>query len=78
MGGSGSIPYGVLLVILAFAALMLIEFCSLGLVSKTPRNKKPKKGKVVRMNDVRKVLSVGFDTAWAVGCSIVAGLPLLT
>lgn len=30
------------------------------------------------MSDVRKVLSVGFDTAWAVGCSIVAGLPLLT
>lgn len=57
---------------------MLIKFCSLGLVKKTPGNKKAKKGKVVRMNNVRKVLSVVYDTAWAVGCSIVAGLPLLT
>jgi hypothetical protein len=68
----------VLVVLLAFAALTLIKFCSLGLDHDLPRNTTTQNGKVVLMNNVRKVASVGFDTAWAVGAGMVAGLPLLT
>ena len=78
MGSHGSIPWRVLVVLLAFAVLMLIKFCSLGLDHDLPRDTTTRSGKVVLMDNVRKVLSVGFDTAWAVGAGMVAGLPLLT
>lgn len=78
MGGGGSIPSQLLVVLPAFAALTFIKFCELGLERKTPRNATAWRGKVTRMRDVRKVLSVGCDTAWAVGASMVAGLPPLT
>jgi hypothetical protein len=77
VGSHGSIPWQVLVVLLAFAVLMLLKFCSLGLDRQTPRNTTTKKGKVVRMNVHRRVLSSGLDTAAAVGAGMVAGLPLL-
>jgi hypothetical protein len=78
VGSHGSIPWRMLVAVPAFVVLTLIKLCSLGLDRWTPRNLAAKKGKVVRLKGVRKVFSIGLDTAWVVGAGIVAGLPLLT
>src|SRR5690349_5338727 len=55
VGSHGSIPWRLLVVLLAFVVLLLIKFCSLGLGNRNPSGSTARKGKVVRMNRARKV-----------------------
>jgi hypothetical protein len=78
VGELGSIP-GVLLLLAAFAVLVLLRFASLAPGSPKPETKKDEERKVVPMAKKSRLLcSAGIETAWAVGGSMLAGLPLLT
>ena len=77
MSGLGSIP-GWLLVPVAFVVLIALRFASLALGSTKPETKKAQKGKVTPMVHIKSIVSVVFETAWALGTSMLAGLPLLT
>ena len=77
MGGLGSIP-GWLLVPVAFVVLVVLRFASLALGSTTPEATKTQKGKVTPLTHVKSILSIVAETAWALGTSMLAGLPLLT
>jgi hypothetical protein len=75
--GPGSVP-GWLLVPVAFVVLVTLRFASLVLGSREPGGTGARKGKVVPMAHVKSILSSAFETVWALGTSMLAGLPLLT
>jgi hypothetical protein len=77
VGGPGSIP-GWLLVPVAFVVLVTLRFVSLILGSTKPEATRAQKRKVTLMVHVKSILSVAAETAWALGTSMLAGLPLLT
>ena len=77
MGGLGSIP-GWLLVPIAFVVLVILRLASLVLESSKPEAKRAEKRKVMLMAHVKLILSTVAETAWALGESMLAGLPLLT
>ena len=77
MGVPGSIP-GWLLVPFAFVVLVILRFTSLALGSTKPEAKRAKKEKVMSMVHAKSMLSMAAETAWALGTSMLAGLPLLT
>ena len=77
MRGLGSIP-GWLLVPVAFVVLVVLRFASLVLGSTKPETTKAPKGKETPMAHVKSILSIVAETAWALGTSMLAGLPLLT
>jgi hypothetical protein len=75
--GLGSIP-GWLLVPVAFVVLVILRFASLVLGNTKPEITKAQKRKVTPVTHVKSVLSIMTETAWALGTSMLAGLPLLT
>lgn len=77
MGGPGSIP-GWLLVPVAFVVLVILRSASLVLVGTKPEAERAEKGKVMFMVHVKSILSIVAETTWALGASMLAGLPLLT
>jgi hypothetical protein len=77
VGARGSTPRG-LLVLFAFVALAILRFGSLVLGSTKPEATGAKKRKVITMVHVKSILSVVAETTWALGTSMLAGLPLLT
>jgi hypothetical protein len=77
VGGLGSIPGG-LLVLTAFVALVILRFVSLALGTNKPEASREETKKVMLMVHVKSILSVVSETAWALGASMLAGLPLLT
>jgi hypothetical protein len=77
VGGPGSIP-GWLLVPVAFAVLVTLRFVSLVLGSTKPETTRTRERKVTLMVHARSIMSVVAETAWALGTSMLAGLPLLT
>jgi hypothetical protein len=77
VGVSGSIP-GLLLVPSAFVVLVILRFTSLVLGSIKPEAKRAEKEKVMSMVRTKSMLSMAAETAWALGTSMLAGLPLLT
>lgn len=76
MRGLGSIP-GWLLVPVVFVVLVVMRFVSLALGSTKPETTKTHRGKEALMAHVKSILSIVAETAWALGTSIMAGLPLL-
>lgn len=77
MGGLGSI-LGWLLVLVAFVVLVVLRFVSLVLGTTKPEAKREENGKVVRMAHIKSIMSNVAETTWALGTSMLAGLPLLT
>lgn len=77
MRGLGSIP-GWLLVLVAFVVLVVLRFASLALGNTKPETTKAQRRKVTPMARVKSTLSIVTETAWALGTSMLAGLPLLT
>ena len=77
MGGPGSIP-GWLLVPVAFVVLVILRFGNLVLGTPKPEAKRAGQRKVTFMVHVKSILSIVAETAWALGTSMLAGLPLLT
>ena len=77
MGGLGSIP-GWLLVLVAFVVLVVLRFVSLVLGTPKPEAKREENEKVVRMAHIKSIMSNVAETTWAIGTSMLAGLPLLT
>jgi hypothetical protein len=77
VGGLGSIP-GWLLVLVAFVVLVVLRFVSLVLGTPKPEAKREENGKVVRMAHIKSIMSNAAETTWAIGTSMLAGLPLLT
>jgi hypothetical protein len=77
VGGLGSIP-GWLLVLVAFVVLVVLRFVSLVLGTSKPEAKREENGKVVRMAHIKSIMSNVAETTWAIGTSMLAGLPLLT
>jgi len=75
--GLGSIP-GWLLVPVAFVVLAVLRFASLAVGSTKPETTETPKGKVTPMAHAKSILSIVTETAWALGTSMLAGLPLLT
>jgi len=75
--GLGSIP-GWLLVPVAFAVLVVLRFVSLVLGRAKPETTGARNRKVTPMLHAKSILSIVTETAWALGTSILAGLPLLT
>jgi hypothetical protein len=77
VGGLGSIP-GWLLVPVAFVVLVILRFASLVLENTKPETTRAQKGKVTPMARVKSISSIVTETMWALGTSMLAGLPLLT
>lgn len=77
MRGLGSIP-GWLLVPVALVVLVVLRFVSLDLGNTKPETTKASKGKEASMAHVKSILPIVAETAWALGISMLAGLPLLT
>ena len=77
MRGLGSIP-GWLLVSVAFVVLVTLRFVSLVLGNAKPETTRGQRKKVTLMVRAKSILSVAAETAWALGTSMSAGLPLLT
>ena len=77
MRGLGSIPDW-LLVPAAFVVLVTLRLVSLVLGNTKPEITRTQKRKVTLMAHVKSILSITAETAWALGTSILAGLPLLT
>ena len=77
MRGLGSIP-GWLLGPAAFVVLVTLRFVSLVLGNTKPEITRTQKRKVTLMSHVKSILSITAETAWALGTSMSAGLPLLT
>ena len=77
MGGPGSIP-GWLLVPVAFVVLVTLRFVSLVLGSAKPEATRAQERKVALMLHVKSILAITAETTWALGVSMLAGLPLLT
>jgi len=74
--GLRSIPSG-LLVPVAFVVLVTLRFVSLALINTRPEAQRARRKKVTLVVHVKSMLSVTAETAWALGASILAGLPLL-
>ncbi len=77
MRGPGSIR-GWLLVPAAFVVLVTLRFVSLVLGNTKPEITRTRKRKVTYMAHVKSILSITAEAAWALGTSVLAGLPLLT
>jgi hypothetical protein len=77
VGGLGSNP-GWLLAPVAFVVLVILRCVNLALGTAKPETTGAEKGKVIRMVNARSILSITSETAWALGVSMLAGLPLLT
>ncbi len=75
--GLGSIPSW-LLVPVAFVVLVTLRFVSLVLENAKPETTRAQRKKVTLMVHAKPILSVAAETAWALGTSMLAGLPLLT
>jgi hypothetical protein len=75
--GLGSIP-GWLLVPVVLVVLVVLRFASLALGSTRPETTKARKGKVTPLAHIKSILSIVAETTWALGTSMLAGLPLLT
>ena len=69
---------GWLLVPVAFVVLVVLRFAIVALGSTKPETRKGQNGKVAPMSHVNSILSIMAETAWALGISMLAGLPLLT
>ena len=78
MGVSGSIP-GSIYFLVVFVGLVIVRSASLVLDSTTnPESEITEKKEAKPMRKVRNLVSAALETAWALGVSILAGLPLLT
>ena len=77
MGGLGPIPSW-LLDPVAFAVLVTLRLASLVLENTKPEAKSTQEGKGTPMARMKSILSTATETAWALGTSMLAGLPLLT
>jgi hypothetical protein len=77
VGRPGSIP-GWLLVPVAFAVLVTLRLGSLVLGNEKPEVTRTQKEKVTPMVRAKSITSVTAETVWALGTSMLAGLPLLT
>lgn len=66
-----------LLVLLAFVVLIVVKFVTLSLSSSEIQSPTEGEAKVVRMEKTKLATSAVFDTAWAVGVSILVS-PALT
>lgn len=78
MGGLGSNP-SMLLVLVAFAVLVIVRSAGLVLGNTKPEVATTREGKETLMIQVaRSLAKAAFETAWALGTSVLAGLPLLT
>lgn len=77
VGGLGSIP-SCLLVPIAFVVLVTLRSAGLVLGITKSEAAGAEKGKVTPMVHVRSILCTVAETAWALGTSVLAGLPLLT
>jgi hypothetical protein len=77
VGGLGSIP-GWLLVPVAFAVLVTLRSASLVLGNAKPEVTRTQKEKVTPMTHAKSIMSIVAETVWALGTSMLAGLPLLT
>jgi len=77
VGGPGSIP-GWLLASVAFVVLVTLRFVSLVLGSSKPEATRAQERKVALMVHAKSILSIVAETTWALGASMLAGLPLLT
>jgi hypothetical protein len=77
VGALGSIP-GWLLVPVGFVVLVILRSTNLALGTAKPETASAEKRKVVRMVKANSILSMTFETAWALGVGMLAGLPLLT
>jgi len=55
-----------------------LRFVSLVLGTPKPEAKREENGKVVRMAHIKSIMSNVAETTWAIGTSMLAGLPLLT
>ena len=77
MGGLGSIP-GWLLVPVAFIVLVILRSVSLVLGNAKPEVTRRQKEKVTPMTRAKSKMSIAAETVWALGTSMLAGLPLLT
>jgi hypothetical protein len=77
VGRPGSIP-GWLLVPVAFAVLVTLRLASLVLGNEKPEVTRTQKEKVTPMARAKSITSVTAETVWALGTSMLAGLPLLT
>jgi hypothetical protein len=77
VGVPGSNP-GWLLVPVAFVVLVALRFASLVLEKTKPETTSTQKEKVTPMTNIKSILSMTAETAWALGTNMLAGLPLLT
>jgi len=77
VGGLGSIPSW-LLAPVAFVVLVTLRSASLVLGVTKPEAARAEKRKVRPMVHVQSITSEVAETAWALGTSMLAGLPLLT
>ena len=77
VGGLGSIPSW-LLTPVAFVVLVVLRFISLVLGTTKPEAKREQNGKVALMAHIKSIMSNVAETTWAIGTSMLAGLPLLT
>jgi hypothetical protein len=77
VGALGSIP-GRLFISVVFAVLVSLRLSSLALGSAKPEAAEREEVKVIAMPKTRAILATTLETAWALGMSILAGLPLLT
>jgi hypothetical protein len=77
VGVFGSIPNWLILP-LAFVVLVVVRSVSLVLGVNKPDDRNSKNERGGGMKTARGWLSVFLETTWAVGGSVLAGLPLLT
>jgi hypothetical protein len=64
--------------LVAFVVLVVLRFVSLALGTTKPEAKREENGKVVRMAHIKSIMSNVAETTWALGTSMLAGLPLFT
>ncbi len=77
MGVPSSI-LGWLLALVAFAVVVILRYANLVLETTKPETTSTHKGKGTPMAHMKLLLSSLTETAWALGTSMLAGLPLLT
>lgn len=75
MGVLGSIP-SLPLVLVAFVVLITCRFASLVLGTEKSESLVKRKKKVIRMAVATSILSMTFETTWALGVSVLGGLLL--
>ena len=74
MGVLGSIPSGILFPV----AFVVVRYVGLVLGINKPAPNGIEQSKGAPMSEVKRIVSGILETAWALGVSVLAGLPLLT